>query len=277
MEADEQEQQRRQYEHQQFSRGFVPNYRPNMPEGNPPGRLRQAQIMTGRSPTPASVVPATGTHPQELGNFGYQQGSQYPAAQMQGSSIQFPTDYSQDPQRTQQFPPYNSQMVYNVPQQTQPRSPYDTVPQYQPRQSAALEVLSNQFGVSQYYQPSEPIGASGHTSTPQQYAPSQFNQSIAYQTPGTGRGTIASPYPAGMAEYGQGSVPEAADQQEQETSNLAESLHEYQEALKATFENIDKGRLIEAGGSLLEISEWFLGRTKELGTTMDAARVEAAD
>ncbi|KAL8679243.1 MAG: hypothetical protein Q9186_004485, partial [Xanthomendoza sp. 1 TL-2023] len=273
MEGDEQEHQRRQYEHHQFSRGFVPNYRANVPEGNASGRLRQAQLMTGRSPTAGSTVPTSGTHHQELGNFGYQQGPQYPAAQLQGSSLQYPTDYNQDPQRPQNFPQYTSQMVYNVPQQNQPRSPYDAVPQYQPRQSAALEVLSNQFGVSQYYNTNEAMGASGHTSTPQQYAPSQFNQSIAYQTPEVGRNTIASPYSVGMTEYAQGTTqegpPDVAEQQEEENANLAEAYNDYEEALKATFEKTSKGRLIEAGRSLLEISEWLLGHTKELGLVSD--------
>ncbi|KAL8813107.1 MAG: hypothetical protein Q9223_000633 [Gallowayella weberi] len=274
MEGDEQEHQRRQYEHQPFSRGFVPNYRTNLAEGNASGRLRQGQIVTGRCPTPGSTVPAGGTHHhQELGNIGYQQGPQYPAAQMQGSSLQYSTDYNQEAQRPQNFPQYMSQVVYNVPQQNQPRSPYEAVPQYQPRQSAALEVLSNQFGVSQYYNPHEAMGALGHTSTPQQYAPSQFNQSISYQTPGAGRSTIASPYPVGMTEYAQGTAqegpPDMAEQQEEESANLADEYNNYQEALKATFEKTSKGRLIEAGRSLLEISEWLLGHTKELGLVSD--------
>lgn len=267
MEGDEQ--QRRQYEqqqqHQQFSRGFAPGFRPNMPDSNPSDRFRQAQMMAGRSPTATGVVSPTGAHTQELGNFGYPQGSPYLPTQMQGSSMQLPTDYSQDSQRTQPFPQYASQMVYNVPQQNQPRSPYDTMPEYQPRQSAALEVLSSQFGVPQYYHPNEPVGGSGHTSTPQQYTPSQFNQHISYQAPGTGRSTIQSPYPVDMAEYSQSTAPEVAGQQEQEIPNFAEGYNEYQEMLKGAFENTSQGRLTEAGGSLLDMSERLLGHAKELG------------
>ncbi|KAL8772584.1 MAG: hypothetical protein Q9209_002245 [Squamulea sp. 1 TL-2023] len=263
MEGDEQ--QRRQYEQQQFQRGYAPGFRPNIAEANPPDRFRQAQMMTGRSPTAAGVVSPTGANTQELGNFGYPQGPPYPPTQLQGSSMHFPTDYSQDSQRSQHFPQYASQMVYNVPQQNQPRSPYDTMPQYQPRQSAALEVLSSQFGVPQYYNPNEPVGGSGHTSTPQQYAPSQFNQPIAYQASGMGRNTNPSPYPVDMAEYAQGTAAEGAEPQEREASDFAEDYDIYQEALRDTFEHTSKVRLAEAGQSLEFISEWLLGHFKELG------------
>ncbi|KAL8791394.1 MAG: hypothetical protein Q9213_000010 [Squamulea squamosa] len=267
MEGDEQ--QRRQYEQQQFQRGYVPGFRPNIAEANPPDPVRQAQMMTGRSPTAAGVVSPTRANPQEFGNYGYPQGPPYPPTQLQGSSMHFPTDYSQDSQRSQPFPQYAPQMVYNVPQQNQPRSPYDTMPQYQPRQSAALEVLSNQFSVPQYYNPNEPVGGSGHTSTPQQYAPSQFNQSIAYQTSGIGRNTIPPPYPVDMADYAQGAAAEGAEQQEQEASDFAEDYDTYQEALRDTFEHTSKVRLAEAGQSLEFISEWLLGHVKELGLAAD--------
>ncbi|KAL9605789.1 MAG: hypothetical protein Q9179_001022 [Wetmoreana sp. 5 TL-2023] len=268
MEGDEH--QRRQYEHQQYSRGFGSSFRPNVPEGNASERLRQAQMMTGRSPASTSVVSATGAHPQELGSFGYPQGPQYPPGQVQGSSLQFPVDYDQDAQRAQNFPSYASQMVYNVPQQPPPRSPYDAVPQYPPRQSAAIEVLTNQFGVpTQYYHQNEPMGASGQASPHQQYASSQYQQAISYQTAGIGRNTMSSSYPTGIPEFPQASAPEAVEQQEQPSTSHDEEYNQYQQALKQTFENASKGRLVEAGQSLLEISEWLLGHAKELGLVSD--------
>ncbi|KAL8665847.1 MAG: hypothetical protein Q9202_001970 [Teloschistes flavicans] len=241
-----------------------------MPEGTTSERLRQAQLMTGRSSTSGSIVSAQSAHSQELGSFGYAQGPQYSQTQMQGSSLQFPTDYEQDTQRSQNFPPYTSQIVYNVPQQPQPRSPYDAVPQYPPRQSAALEVLSNQFGVSaQYYPPSESMGASGSASPHQQYTPSQYHQTMPYQTPGSGRSTIPSSYPTAMADYPQTSAPESIEPQETPSANYDEGYSRYHGALKQTFENTSKGRLTEAGQSLLEISEWLLSHAKELGLVQD--------
>ncbi|KAL8723453.1 MAG: hypothetical protein Q9225_000284 [Loekoesia sp. 1 TL-2023] len=261
--------QRRGYEHQQYPRGFAPNYRQNVPEGNAPERLGQAQMMMGRSPTTASAGSATGAHPHELGGFGYPQSAQYSPAQMQSSSLQFPPDYSQDQQRSQNFPQYTSQMVYNVPQQPQHRSSYEPVPQYHPRQSASLEVMSNQFGVPSYYHSGEPIGPSGHTSPDQQYASSEFHQNISYQTPGGSRQTIPTSYPTGMAEYPHSSAQEVAEQPEPESSAQDEGYDQYQEALRQVFENTSKGRLIEAAHSLLETSEWLLGHVKELGTIFD--------
>lgn len=51
------------------------------------------------------------------------------------------------------------------------------------------------------------------------------------------------------------------EQQKPEASNY----NRYQEVLQQTFENIRSGRLVEAGGSLLGISEWLLGHAAELG------------
>ncbi|KAL8997461.1 MAG: hypothetical protein Q9169_003241 [Polycauliona sp. 2 TL-2023] len=242
-----------------------------MPEANPSDRFRQSHMMAGRSPAGAGAVEPAGAHAQELGSFGYPHGSPYPPAQLQGSSVQFPTDYGQESPRSQPFPQYaQPQMVYNVPQQSQPRSPYDTMPQYQPRQSAALEVLSSQFGVPQYYHPNEPVGASGHTSTPQQYASSQFNPQMPFQAPGSGRSTMQSPYPADMVEYPQSTAPEVAGQHEPETPSFTEGLDEYKGLLRATSGVTAQGRLTEAAESLLDMSERLLGHAKDLGLASDS-------
>ncbi|KAL8707832.1 MAG: hypothetical protein Q9220_007186 [cf. Caloplaca sp. 1 TL-2023] len=187
---------------------------------------------------------------------------------MQSSSLQFSTDYNQEPQRSQNFGQYTSPIVYGVPQQSQSRSPYDAVPQHQPRQSAALEVMPNQFGVPQYFNSAEAMTPSGHTATPQQYTLSQYQQAAVYQTPGMGRGTISSSYPMDMSDYPPSAMSEVADQQEPDPSNLTEKENEYQDALKETFRNTSRGRLREAGQSLLHISEWLLSNTQELGKTI---------
>ncbi|KAL8953240.1 MAG: hypothetical protein Q9222_000893 [Ikaeria aurantiellina] len=266
MEGDEHE--RRQYEHQQYPRGFTSGFRSNVPEGSASDRVRQAHLITGRGPNAPSVVTAIGSNAQEIGSFGYPQGPQYPQTHMQSSSLQFSTDYHPDAQRSQNFGQYTSPIVYGVPQQSQPRSPYDAVPQHQARQSTALEVMPNQFGVPQYFNSSEAIAPSGHTATPQQYTLSQYQQASVYQTPGMGRSTISSSYPIDMPEYPPSAMPEAADQQEADPSNLTEKENEYQDALKETFRNTSRGRLKEAGQSLLHISEWLLSNTQELGTTI---------
>ncbi|KAL8973208.1 MAG: hypothetical protein Q9183_000110 [Haloplaca sp. 2 TL-2023] len=271
MEGDER--QRRQYDQQQYPRTFAPGFRSNAPESNAAERLRQAQMMTGSRPTSGPIIAAPGAHSQELGGFGYPQGTHYPPTQMQGSPLQFSSEYEPEVQRSQNFPSYTPQMMYNVPQQPQPRSPYESMPQYQPRQTAAMEGLSNQFGVStQYYAPSEPSAASGQASPQRQYPPTHYQQALAYQTPGTGRHPIPASYPAGMAEYSPASMPDASELQEQPSTDFEADYGRYQEGLKKTLENASKGRLAEAGHLLLEVSEWLLGRAKVLGLFMvDAA------
>ncbi|KAL9602602.1 MAG: hypothetical protein Q9219_001746 [cf. Caloplaca sp. 3 TL-2023] len=262
-------QQRRQHERQQFPRDFGPGYRPNMPEVEATARLGHSQMLMRRSPASVSASSATGAHPQELGGFGYSHGAQYPPAPIQSSSLQFPTDYGPDQQRSQHFPQYTSAMVYNVPQQSHTRSPYDALPQYQPRQSASLEVMSNQLGVSSYYPSGEPSASSGQTSPDQQYAPSQFHQSVPYQTPGHSRQAIHPAYATGMTEYSQSAVQGIGEQPEPEDTTHQEEYDRYEEALRQVFEDTSKGRVIEAAQLLLEISEWLLSHVKELGLVSD--------
>lgn len=207
----------------------------------------------------------TGAHTQDMGNYGYPQGPQYPPAQVQSHSLQFPADYQQELQRSQNFPQYTSQMAYNVPQQPLPRSPYDAMPQYQPRQSAAIEVLSNQFGVPQYYHGPESIGVSAQTSPAQQYAPSQFQQSLPYQAPGLSRTSVPAAFPTGMAEYPHGGTQDAVEQAEPEPSSPHEAYNHYQRAVRQIFEDTGTGRLVEAAHSLLQVSEWLHTHAKGLG------------
>jgi hypothetical protein len=278
MEGDEQ--QRRQYEQPSYpQRGFVPDLRPGAQGSNisevhdlrdaagPDGsdRFRQSQLLAARTPSSAPLT-VSGSNPQLMGGYGYTQGQQYATPQMQGNTLQYQGDYSQDPQRQQQFPQYASQIMYSVPQQVQPQSPYDTVPQFQPRQSAAIEVLSTQFGVPQYYNSGEPTTQPG-PATIAQYAPPQFQQPIQYHQPSTsqGRSTLQPSYPTGMADFSQHSGPDPVEQQNPEAAKFDQAYNQYQEALKQTFENTRAGRLVEASESLLEISEWLLGHAAELG------------
>ena len=283
MEGDDQ--QRRQYEQPNYpQRGFVPDLRPGAQASNisevhdirdtagtdGSDRFRQSQLLAARTPTSAPLT-VSGGNPQLLGSFGYAQGQQYATPQMQGNTLQYQGDYSQDPQRQQQYPQYASQLMYSVPQQVQPQSPYDTVPQFQPRQSAAIEVLSTQFGVPQYYNPGEATSAPGPATIAQQYAPSQFQHPIQYQPSASqGRSSLQPTYPTGMADFSQPSAPDV-EQQNPEATKYDQAYSQYQEALKQTFENTRAGRLEEAGASLLEISEWLLGHAAELG--MSASRI----
>lgn len=278
MEGDEQ--QRRQYEQPSYPRGFVPDLRgasgsgiPDVldpragPEDDGTERFRQSQLLTARTPATASMNPV-GPNPPDLGGYGYTQGQQYPTPQMQGTSLQYPSDYSQDPQRQQQFPHYTPQMMYNDSPQTQHESPYDAVPQYQPRQSAAVAVLPTQFGVPQYYNAGETTSAPDPSSIVQQYVPSQFHPPLIFQpsapiTPST----VTSTYTPGMADLPPTSALTAEEVGAQDPVNQAfdRAYGEYQNALRQTFVDTRDGKLAKAGRSLLSITDWLLGAAGELG------------
>lgn len=239
-------------------------------------RLRQSQLIVARTPTAASITPSGGT-PQDLAGYGYPPGQQYAAPQMQGTSLQYSPDYAPDAQRQQQqFPHYTSQIMYNVSPQTQQQSPYETVPQYPPRQTAALEVLSNQFGVPQYYVTGETTSAPVPASMAQQYTPAQFQQPLPYQPQASiTQSSLTSTYTPGMTDFPQPSAAEVSEPEDQDTSTFDRLHGEYQVALKRAFESTCAGRLVEAGRSLLDISEWLLGHAGELGLLHDDQTLHA--
>ncbi len=264
MEGDEQ--QRRHNDQSGYTaRGFVQNTAQQQSGVGAADRFRQPLALATRDPT-ASASGGRSGNVQGYGNYGYAEQSPYAAPSLATSSMQYPSDYTQSTQRQtqQQFTQYAPNVMYNVPQQPPPQSPYDSVPQYQPRQSAAIEVLSTQFGVPPYYASNEPTSAPG-PAVPQPYAPTQF---LTYpQPPSVGRASLGQSYPTGMAEFAQQGATELLERPElaQEPSSFDDAYNQYQNALRLTFENTRGGRLVEAGQSLLEISGWLLGHAEELG------------
>jgi len=256
---------RRQYDQSGYpsSRGYG-----QVPRGggsDASDRFRQPQISSLRSPTSG---PRTSTAGQSQGitGYGYTQGQQQYAPQLQDAALQYQAEFTQDPQRAQQYTQYSSNLMYNMPQQTPQQSPYEPVQQFQPRQTAAVEVLSTQFGVPQYYPTGDPTSAPGPMA--QQYATAPFQQQITYQQPAhTGRAALPPAYPTGMAEYVQPNVPEVLEQQEPapDAGGYDAAYRRYVEKLRATFQDVKEGRLVEAGQGLLEISEFLLGQAVELG------------
>jgi hypothetical protein len=186
---------------------------------------------------------------------------------LSASSLQYQSDYSQDQQRQQQqqsFPQYGSGMMYNVAEQSsQGAAVYDPTQQFQSRQPAAMEVLSN-MAVPQYYVSGEPTSTSisaVHSQQAPQYP------SLPYQQHGSLTRTGLS------QSYGQiADLPSAPQEQmdEQEydqaaASSFDDAYNQYQTALRRTFENTRNGILAEAGQSLMEITEWLLSHAVDLG------------
>ena len=156
--------------------------------------------------------------------------------------------------------------MYNMPQQAPPPPPYDPVQQFQPRQSAAVEVLSTQFGVPQYYPAADPTSAPGQMG--QQYAAAPFPQQMAYQQPTQAvRAAVSTGYTASIADYVQPSAPEIPEQQDpaQDANSYDAAYRRYIERLRGTFKDVQDGRIVQAGQCLLELSEFLLGQAVELG------------
>lgn len=271
---------RRQYEHPNYHQTFPPNMRSrsiadpsgtdiddiqniqDTPRSGPTQRFRQTQLLGQQTPT-SIAMPAGGGQAQVSSGYGFGQGQYYTTTQhVQGNPLHYQPDYGQDPHRQQQFTGYTSQIMQSVPQQVQAQSSYDNLPQFQPRQSAALE-LSNQFSGTQYYNTSQSTSASVPASMPQQYASINYQPQTPYQpNPFMNRPSIPQqtlpPTPV-MAEVPQADPPEPEEQPTQTWER------EFDDRIREINHHISDNRLSEAAPLLLELSQWLLGRVSEFG------------
>jgi hypothetical protein len=181
--------------------------------------------------------------------------------------MQYQQGYTQDQRQQQSFASYNPDLMYNVAQQPPQTNPYDTTSQFQPRQPAAMQMLSE---VAAPYFPNEqsnPPAAPGlqhHASS----APSAVYQQQHQSSPDNRAPLLQQSYGTGMA---MSSIPQVAPEIMEEDDFQAQgpgmeaAYTAYQTALKEIFQNIINGRLGEASLSLLEVSEWLLGHVGDLG------------
>ena len=170
------------------------------------------------------------------------------------------------------FVPYESAMLYEFGQQGPGSAPgpFEVVPQYPPRQSAAMAALSNEFAVSQYFAHEEPSG------TPAGLSP--YLNALPYNQPGPmARPNTMQPFPATMSDFTpigptSGRLEHPSQQPEDsprqslvDPSSLDEAYARYRRALRSTFDHTRAGRLVEASRSLLEISGWLVANARDLG------------
>ncbi|KAB8269833.1 hypothetical protein BDV30DRAFT_229434 [Aspergillus minisclerotigenes] len=200
---------------------------------------------------------------------------------LQGDELQpYPSlrDQQRQPQPQQQqlqqsFAPYEPEMVYSISPQGPAQAPYEVVTPYSARPSAAIDDLSGQFPVPQYFPPNEPTGAG----VPAVGVP--YLTSIpTYNQPGPiGRPTGSQPFPTTMTDMPPGGTAgrfdsSSSQQQPQQASSqvisdpttLTDAYGQFQRALRGTLDNARTGRLEEASRSLLEISEWLVTNAREL-------------
>lgn len=238
---------------------------PQYPVTSAVDRYRSSQLGT-QLPTSA---PSTGRGGSVQGyNYGYGENTSFAGSSMNPATLAYQSEYAQEPQRQPHpYGQYGSSLMYNAPQ-LPTQSPYEPVQQYQqPRQSSAIEVMTNQFAVpqQQYYGASEsgptiaPMSALGSQNNPTQYPQMSYSQQSAAP-----REQVLSAY--GMAEASQSSQATYGQGQPGYSSSELDSAYgQYQAELKKTFASIRDGRMVDAGSSLVSISEWLLGNAETLG------------
>lgn len=230
-------------------------------------------------PAPLTTSPATGRGATgATGYSGYypEPASSFPAT-LPPNNMQYQQGYPQDQRQQQNFTSYNPDLMYNVAQQPSQNSVYDTTSQFQARQPAAIQMLSD---VAAPYFPNEPANA---PSAPGLQHHATSGSSAVYQqqhqsSPDNRAPLLQQSYATGMA---MGGIPQVAPEIMEEEDFQAQgpgmeaAYTAYQTALKEIFQNIINGRLGEASQSLLEVSEWLLGHVGDLGLTVDEVNLHA--
>ncbi|RAL02769.1 uncharacterized protein BO80DRAFT_351498, partial [Aspergillus ibericus CBS 121593] len=233
-------------------------------------RFRQAGVPSARGD--ASQATGRPRMPTYL-DYGYTD------SPFQGNELQPYPPTLRDQQRQQHsvhqpIAPYDSDMVYNLSQQVPAQAPYEVVPPYPGRQSAAMEGLSNQFGVPQYFPPNEPTG----TGVPPMGSP-YLSLPPYNQSGGMERSHPTHVFPPAMdtlTSVASQQPPSPSQQQlppssrEGSESTGWKTLYaQFQHALRETFNSTRAGRLVEASSSLLQISEWLVANARDLGILRD--------
>lgn len=188
---------------------------------------------------------------------------------------QYQSDYTPEHQQRQQqqqpqsFGSYNPNIMYNVPQQTQPV--YDAQ-QFQPRQPAAMQMLSDV--PAPYNFPPEAANAAQPQQSVlhHQQVPSASSAVYGQQNPAD-RSSLLQGYPnnmgsmSGIPQNAPSVPPEIMEEQQPQyaPANMQQAYDSYHTTLKEIFQNIRSGILVDASQSLLQISEWLLTNVGELG------------
>lgn len=228
-------------------------------------------------PPPLTTSPSTGRGATGATAYQgyYQETAPSFSAALPANTMQYQQGYSQDQRQQQQsFGGYNSDLMYNVAQQPAQNNVYDATTQFQARQPAAMQMLTDvataPYFSSETANAPAPPGLQHHASTgstgvyPQHHSPN-VRAPLLQQTYATGMpmGNLPQVAPE-MLEV----EDEYQAQDQAPINNLArveESYMSYQTALKEIFQNVANGMLSEAAASLLRVSEWLLGNVVDLG------------
>jgi hypothetical protein len=209
-----------------------------------------------------------------FGGYGFTE-QQYPATALQGGAMQgvemqYSPSYGPDPSRThtgpmQQQASQQSYAAYGQNVMMQPAPPpslYDSVPHYQQRQSAAIEVLADRFG-DQSYLPSAVQGGMA----PHQYLTSQPEQGAFQPQLQQPRPLPAQRDPphTGTTTMSEQRYSEDIQATTSAVDTMEDEKRQYQQQLRLTFEAIRGGKVNEASEKLMQISRWLLSSVVALG------------
>jgi hypothetical protein len=248
-----------------------PPYPASDPRFNPEqsqGRGFSSSSSERYRPAPLAGLPsaARGVGATAYPAYYQESATSFPAA-LPPNAIQYQSGYPQDQRQQPGFTAYNPELMYNVAQQASPTNVYESAQQFQQRQPAEMQMLSDVAGP---YFTNEPTSAPGpaslqhHASSGSSNVYQQHQQSPADRTP-----ILQQGYAGNIA---MGGIPQGPQEMMEEEGyqaprpGLEAAYTTYQTALKEIFQNIINGRLAEASSSLLEVSEWLLGHVVELGT-----------
>ncbi|KAK0101004.1 hypothetical protein ONS96_006236 [Cadophora gregata f. sp. sojae] len=216
---------------------------------------------TGRGTAGASAY--SGYYPEPASSF---------AGSLPSNTLQYQPGYAQDQRQQQSFTGYTPDIsMYNVGQQTAQNTVYDSTSQFQARQPAAMQMLSD---VAAPYFPNEqnnppgPPSLQHHASSGSSAVYQQHQQSPADRS----APLLQQGYPTSMSMGAMNqNAPEIMEEEDFQAQGpgMEAAYTAYQTALKQIFQNTINGRLGEASLSLLEVSEWLLGHVGDLGLTVD--------
>jgi hypothetical protein len=182
--------------------------------------------------------------------------------------MQYPSGYAHDPSRLPSMQQQSSQQQYAayapnlMMQPTPPSNVYESVPHYQPRQSAAIEVLPDRFNDSPYLS----SNVQGNMVSPH-YMTSQaeqvpFQQQLQQPRPASGHleSQQSGPMSLGVQQY-----PEETQRTTSAANTLENEKSQYEQHLKLTFQAIRAGKVNEASEKLMQISTWLISSVVALG------------
>ena len=219
-------------------------------------------------PTPLTTSPtsARGAAATAYPTYYHDPSTSFPAT-LPPNTLQYQSGYPQDQRQQPGFTTYNPEMMYNVAQQATPSTVYDSTQQFHTRQPAGVQMLSDVAGP---YFTNEPTNAPGPPTLQHHGSSNSSNVYQQHQQSPTNRTSILPQgYPSNMPAGGIPQVsPEILEEDDfpPQRPGLEAAYTTYQTALKEIFQNIINGQLAEASTSLLEVSDWLLGRVGDLGT-----------